>query len=183
MGRAGLTPGGIADTAADLLDRGVPLTLARVAEELAVRPPSLYNHIDGLEGLVRLVALDGLEELAEVCRTAVMGRAGSDALHGLAAAYREYARAHPGVYPLTQVTRPGDPDYEQRAARILEPVFALLTGFGLGGDDLIHAARAVRSALHGFVTLESWSGFGLEIDLDRSYRWMVAALERGLTPA
>jgi len=38
---------------------------------------------------------------------------------------------------------------------VVGTVFAILRGYGLDGDDLVDAARALRSALHGFVVLES----------------------------
>jgi AcrR family transcriptional regulator len=182
MPRAGLTPQGVVQTAAVLVDRdgSDTLTLSRVADELGVRPPSLYNHIDGIEALERLVALDGIDRLAEACRAAIMGRARDDALRALATAYRAFANAHPGVYQLTQRARPGDTEYEAKAARLLEPVLALLTGYGLPDTEVIHAARALRSAIHGFVTLEQRSGFGLDVSIDDSFDWMLAALERGL---
>ena len=40
----------------------------------------------------------------------------------------------------------------------VDVVLAVLRGYGLEGDDAIHAARAVRSALHGFVALEAGAG-------------------------
>jgi AcrR family transcriptional regulator len=185
MPRAGLTPTVIAQAAAALVDRDgtSALSVTRVADELGVRPPSLYNHIDGLDGLERLVSLDGVDRLADACRAAVMGRAGDDALHGLARAYRAFAHAHPGVYPLTQRARPGDAEYEVRAARVLEPVLALLTGYRLPDAERIHAARALRSALHGFVALEQADGFGLDVDVDASFDWMLGMVERGLRTA
>jgi AcrR family transcriptional regulator len=183
MARAGLTKAAVVEAAAALVDReGVAaLTLLRVAGHFGVRSPSLYHHVDGLEALRREVALAGVAELGEMCRSAVMGRSGADGLRVVAAADREFALSHPGVYPLTQVARPGDAGYEEVAGRLLEPVLALLSGFGLAGDDLIHAARAVRSALHGFTLLEVQSGFGLDVDRNDSFDWMVALVERGLT--
>jgi hypothetical protein len=41
----------------------------------------------------------------------------------------------------------------------------------------------VRSALHGFVALETGGGFGIPVDLDESFDRMVAALARGLRGA
>jgi len=182
MPRAGLTPQIVAQAAAALVDRDGPaaLTITRVADELGVRPPSLYNHVDHRDALERLVALDGIDRLADGCRTAVMGRALGDGLRELAHAYRAFATSHPGTYQLTQRSRPGDTDYEVRAARVLEPILALLSGYGLPEPDLIHAARTLRSALHGFVTLEQHVGFGLDIDVSTSFDWMLDALERSL---
>jgi hypothetical protein len=46
----------------------------------------------------------------------------------------------------------------------------------LEGDDAIDAIRALRSALHGFVLLETGGGFGLPVDVDRSFERLVAGL-------
>lgn len=183
MPRAGLNPEVVTEAAARIVDTdgSAALTLSRVADALGVRPPSLYNHVHGLDGLERSVALLGIDELADACRTAVMGLAGGPALAALAAAYRDFARRRPGVYALTQVARPDDDEFGARTQRLLDPVLAVLGGFGLAGDELIHAARSVRSALHGFTVLESGSGFGLDVDLDRSFEWLVVMLERGLS--
>lgn len=182
MARSGLSTEVVVGTAATLADTDVdqPLTLTRVAQALEVKTPSLYNHVDGVEGLMRLVALDGIEQLGEACRSAAMGRAGSVGLRAVARAYREFALDHPGVYPLTQVARPDDSDYAERADRLLEPILALLAGLGIPDDDLIHAARSLRSALHGFVMLEVRNGFALDVDHDESFQWMLTAIEHGL---
>lgn len=178
-----LGPAMIARAAASLVDKEGPaaLSLARVAGELGVRPPSLYSHVDGLAGLERLVALDGIERLAEVCRAALLGRSGADGLRAMADAYRAFALAHPGVYQLAQAARPGDAEYESRAGRLLEAVLALLSGFGLPETDLVHATRAIRSALHGFAMLEIQAGFGLDVDIDASFAWLLASIERSVT--
>jgi len=159
------------------------LTLARVAGELGVRTPSLYNHVGGLDDLRRGVALLGLGELTAALRAAAVGRSGADALHALAAAYRAYAAAHPGRYAAGAVAAPapGDEEYAAAGAETIAVITAVLAAWELGDDDAIHAVRAVRSALHGFVSLEAAGGFGLELDLDESYRRLVAALAGGLS--
>ena len=47
---------------------------------------------------------------------------------------------------------------------------------GLVGDDEIDAIRTLRSGLHGFVALEAAGGFGLPLDVDRSFERLVDAL-------
>ncbi|HEX6254730.1 MAG TPA: TetR-like C-terminal domain-containing protein [Euzebyales bacterium] len=183
MPRVGLSTDAVVAAGTELVDRDGPgaLSLSRVAAELGVRPPSLYNHVDGLDGLERLIAIDGVTRLAEACRTAIMGRTGTDALRAMAQAYRSFAQANPGVYVLTQVARPGDARYEAVAARLVEAVVALLATFGYRDYTLLHATRALRSALHGFVMLEAQSGFGLDLPVDDSFAWLVDVLERGIT--
>jgi AcrR family transcriptional regulator len=182
-GRRGLTHAVVLDTAAGLADRGGfdALTLGAVAAALAVRPPSLYNHVAGLNGLRRDLGLRGVQELGERIRDAAVGRAGADALAALAEAYRGYARERPGLYrALQRAPAPGDAELADAAERLLQPVMAVLGGFGLQGDDGIHAARSLRSAMHGFVELERLGGFGIDLDLDASYRFMIAAVSAGM---
>jgi len=183
MPRRGLTRAAVVETAARVADRDGydVLTLGAVAAAAGVRAPSLYNHVDGLAGLRRELALSGLAALGERLRDAAVGRAGDDALFALAAAYRAYARAHPGVYgALQRAPDPGDEEVAAAGGRLLEPVFAVLRGFGLEGDAAIHAARALRSAMHGFVELERVSGFGIDLDVDESYRFLIGSMAAGI---
>jgi AcrR family transcriptional regulator len=159
------------------------VTLARVAAALDVRAPSLYNHVDGRDGLLRLVALRSLVELADVLRDAAVGRAREDALRAIAHAYRDYARQHPGAYAATQrAPAPGDDELAAAAGRVVDVLLAVLAGWGLEGDRAVHHIRVIRSALHGFVTLETEAGFGLPLDLDQSFELLVATLVAGLDP-
>jgi hypothetical protein len=56
----------------------------------------------------------------------------------------------------------------------------VLRGYALDDDAATHAARIVRSALHGFVSLEVGNGFGFDLDLDESFAFLVSVLDRGL---
>jgi hypothetical protein len=78
---------------------------------------------------------------------------------------------------------PADAELAAAAAAAVQPLFAVLRGYGLEGDGAVHAARAVRSALHGFVAHETAGGFGIPVDLEASFEAMVAALARGLGEA
>ena len=56
----------------------------------------------------------------------------------------------------------------------------MLRAWDLEGDDAVHAARAFRSAVHGFVALEAGGGFGIPVDLDASFDRLVGLLAAGL---
>src|SRR5262249_30885589 len=96
-----------------------------------------------------------------------------------AAAYRAYAHAHPGTYAAGQVA--SDREENQVAGAAAVGVFvAVLDGYGLTGDVAIHAVRAVRSALHGFVSLEREGGFGMPLSVDESFATLVEMIDAGL---
>jgi AcrR family transcriptional regulator len=184
--RRGLDTGQVVDEALRIADADglQAVTLARVARGLGVRAPSLYNHVDGHSALMRLMALRSLAELTEVIRDAAVGRSGEDALVAIAHAYRAYAVGHPGRYATT--VRAPDPGDEERAALAARPVsvmVAVLGAWGLEGDDAVHEVRLIRSALHGFATIEADGGFGLPLDLDESFERLIATVLVGLVAA
>jgi AcrR family transcriptional regulator len=183
MARRGLDRAQVVAVAGDIADAAglEAVTLARVAGALGVRSPSLYNHVDGRAGLLRGLAAQSTLELAAALRRAATGRAGSDAILAVAEAQRSYALAHPGRYATT-VAAPasGDAEHEAAAAEAIDVLAAVLGGSGLQGDELIHAVRALRSAVHGFAALEAAGGFALAVDRDDSFRRLVEALADGI---
>lgn len=186
MGRRGLDAERVVAEAVRIADADglAAVTLARVAAALGVRTPSLYNHVGGHEALLRAVALGGLRELGDALRRAAVGRARGDALVAIADAYRAYARAHPGRFAAAVAGRSiRDPALKEAGADVVAVLVAVVGGWGLADDDAIHAVRAIRSALHGFVEIEADGGFDIDLDLDVSFARLVQTLAAGLDAA
>jgi AcrR family transcriptional regulator len=160
---------------------GLPrLTLAALAKRLGVRQPSLYKHVDGMDDLQRSLALRAKHDLANVLALAAVGRQRDDAIDSISHAYRAWALEHPGRYAAAQrAPIPSDVDDQAASRAVVQIVADVLAGYQLREDDAIDAIRALRSTLHGFVTLELGGGFGLPVDIDRSF----AQLVRGLITA
>ena len=108
-----------------------------------------------------------MRELTAALRDAAVGRSGADALAATARAYRAYAPPIPGsTRPAWPRRRADDAEHRAAAAEAIDVIFAVLRGWQLEGDDAVHAVRAFRSAVHGFVALEAAGGFGIPVDLD-----------------
>ena len=56
----------------------------------------------------------------------------------------------------------------------------MLRGYDLEGPALIHAARCMRSSVHGFAVLEAAGGFGRPEDLEESYELLIRMVIGGL---
>ena len=186
--RPGLTRAAVIDAAAGQVDRKgtASLTLSSVAKELGVKSPSLYNHVGSLGDLRRELRLRGISELGKRLGEAAVGRSGADAVGALARAYRAFVRERPGLYELTiEAATATDDELRGASDSVLAVVLAALRAYDLQGDELIHAARFLRSTLHGFVALESAGGFGLRVSVEESFERMLgiltAGLERGFT--
>jgi len=184
--RAGLNKTLVVQAAADLVNaEGLEaLSITRLAGILGVRAPSIYNHIGGLEDLRRELAISGLRTLGERMAEAALGRSGEDALMAVAQAYRSYIKEAPGVYHAglraSGKLHTADPRQQSVEERILKIVMVIIDSFQLDGADAVHAARALRSLVHGFTTLEIAGGFGLPYNLDESFQRLIQLLVVGL---
>ncbi|MEV6814663.1 WHG domain-containing protein [Micromonospora sp. NPDC051296] len=179
MPRAGLNQQIVVREAARLADEvGYDkLTLAALANRLGVALPSLYKHVKGADALAQKLSALVTAEIADEMTTAAAGRSGEDALRAVADAYRSYARRHPGRFPAAQrVPDPADPAHVAAGARAVGVVYAILSGYGIGGDAAVDGVRMFRAAVHGFASLEVAGDFGLPREVDRSFERMIAAL-------
>jgi AcrR family transcriptional regulator len=175
MPRAGLYTATIVEAAATILntDGAEALTLNRLAQELGVKTPSLYNHIAGLPGLYRELALLNARSLGERFTQAAIGKSGAAALIAVATAYRAYIKESPGVYLASLRSsgsqQPVDAGLSAAEEQSLRVAVAVVASFGLTGEEALHAVRGLRSLAHGFATLEIAGGFGLPLSLDESF--------------
>jgi AcrR family transcriptional regulator len=184
-----LTRNDVVQAAVKLLNTEGPdaLTLNRLAGELGIRPPSLYNHIDGLPGLQRELSVLNARQIADSLGEAAIGRSGDDLFMDVAQAFRSYVKENPGLY-LATLRASGrqetpDPNLMREEERALKIALAIMASLGLQNEDAVHGARAFRSMVHGFATLEVAGGFGLPQDCDESFRRLVDALAAGLREA
>ncbi len=159
------------------IDGWANLNLHRLASELGIQTPSLYNHVDGLPGLKRELALLASKELTDRILRTTVGKSGRNACVSLARAYRAYALDNPGLLmALTFSPDPRDKEHMAISKQFLETGFSILGAFSMSRGESIHALRAIRSAAHGFVTMELSGGFGLKEDIDESFERLIAAI-------
>ena len=186
MAKRGLDRAAVVAAAVDLVNQeGVEaLSLKRLAQNLGVQTPSLYNHVDGLPALLAALARQNSQNMADCLTMAAVGRSGGAAIHAIASAYRTYIKANPGLYPLglrpAHLAAPVDPIRAEADERTVAVAVAVMNSCGLASDDALHAVRALRSVVHGFASLELAGGFGLPLDVDESFRRLVSILVAGI---
>jgi AcrR family transcriptional regulator len=184
--RSRLSAAVVLDEAAKLADeRGYDqLSLAELATRFRVQPPSLYNHIDSLESLKRGLALRALRELADSLGKAAIGKSRDDAVRSLARAQREFVKRHPGLYQATQrAASASDSEMSHASDEVVNICLMVLNGYGLERRAALHALRGLRSAVHGFATLENAGGFGIPLNIDESFAWLLECFIAGLNAA
>ncbi|WP_129706328.1 TetR/AcrR family transcriptional regulator [Priestia megaterium] len=158
------------------------VTIASLAKELNVRPPSLYNHIKGLEELRKELALSGLQQLYHLLKSAVEHASGEDAVYQLSKAYVSFVRKSPGIYEATATVAPRIKDEEVQKAsdNIVFLVLDVLKLYQLPENEALHAVRSLRSILHGFSSLEHKGGFGMSLSTDETLDFLIRTFALGL---
>ncbi len=183
MPRSGLNRAAVVAAAADLADaEGLEaVTLARLAKELKVKAPSLYNHVDSLADVLRDLSVRGVREANARMSRAAVGLARQEALIAVGMAYRQYAREHPGLYLASLKAAPeGDEEWGAASEETLRTIIAVLSGYGLQGEDALHAIRGLRAIIQGFVSLEAAGGFGMPLDIEESFTRLLNVFSDGL---
>ena len=188
MGRkAGISLEDVVEAAAAIADRDglEAATLTAVAGELGIKTPSLYNHLRGLSGLRRLLAIHGSQLLLKTFEEAIGDLEGAEALRSVARADRQFARDHRGLYDSFLPAPKPDEDTELYET-MAEPVFLIahvLLKMGIPQSEAIHLIRALRALLHGFLDLEAKEGFGMPVGIDASFDASVELIIGGIEAA
>ncbi|WNS75775.1 TetR/AcrR family transcriptional regulator [Bacillus sp. DTU_2020_1000418_1_SI_GHA_SEK_038] len=157
------------------------LSLGMLAEELQIRPPSLYNHLNGLNELKQKLAIHGSIKLYETMLQAAAGRSGDDAVKALSEAYIQFVRNHPGLYEATfRFSDTDDKELQEAQESIVRLAVQVLQVYNLEEEQAIHMVRGFRSILHGFASIEQMGGFGLPYNTDKSLSILIDTFIKGI---
>jgi AcrR family transcriptional regulator len=154
MPRQGLTEEIIVKEAVKIVaENGINgLYLRDLAQRLGVKTPALYNHISGIDELKSSIGAYARKALNDKLREATDGKSREDAFIAATYVYRDFARNEPGLYSaVSHIPVSAD---EDPSVRGLAPLRELIGSFNISEDDKVHFIRALRAALHGFVSLD-----------------------------
>jgi len=167
----------IVSAAAELIEEiGLKnIDLNKLADKLGIKTPSLYNHIDGINGLyVGLVDL-GMERLSESLRNSAIGLSKEDAIVAVAYAYRKFVKDNPELYKATMKAPKLDNGYIKKSGNISDIMNKILESYNnYSEEEKVHIIRGFRSIVHGFVSLENDGFFkGSVVKLEESFRLLI----------
>jgi len=157
------------------------VTLAAISRKLGVTQPALYYHVQGIEDIWRWTGIAIRTELVQVLTQATIGLSRADAVRAVAAAWRTYSQAHSAHY-LSTNWHPveGDAELEAAVGQVLAVLASSLRSFDLDAEQQAHAALALRSTLHGFVSFELGAGNPSPQTADESFTHVIELLITGV---
>jgi AcrR family transcriptional regulator len=182
--RVGLNQEIITNKALEIADReGMEaVTMATLAKELTIKPPSLYNHFKGLTEIKQALAIKALKLFYQHLKTASLHTTeGSETIQAIGKAYIEFATQHPGLYEaVLTAADPSSKNVQIAEEAIVDLTKEALSVYPLNEKEMIHSVRGLRSILHGLVELKRKGGFKLQVDLEESQEVILEIFIRGL---
>lgn len=131
------------------------VTLKRIAQELGIRSPSLYNHINSLDDLWREIAHTGMKTMNYEMKESVLGKSGNTAVKATGAAYLTYMIAHPGIYEAIQwAVWHGTRETEQLFEVYTEFLKKLILSLDLKNGNIEEIVTVLTGVLHGYTTMQ-----------------------------
>ncbi len=167
-----------------ILEMGVEMLKTRpeadlrpLARKLNVKAPSLYRYFRSKEDLQKGLAEEGYRRLGLALRSS---GARKPAFAAMAAAYRQFALAHPRLYHLMH--RPGY-EPEEMTPVVDAAVKPIADQLGLDRYDaaFVSIFRALRAYVHGFISLEMSGNFGARGNVARDFQTGLETLVQALS--
>ncbi|MGE6629772.1 TetR/AcrR family transcriptional regulator [Bacillus sp. NPDC077027] len=179
--RMGITYEKIVNKAAEVVDEEGfgALTLATLSKRLNIRPPSLYNHVTGLQDIQVALAVKGLTLLDEEGRKATSGLGKHEAVIAFAKSYVQFVHHHPGLYEAA-FSHLNDQRVWEAGELLVDFVSSLMTEFGVKQEEMTHVIRGLRSLLHGFADIANKKGFQRKENIEESMICAVRVYLAGL---
>jgi AcrR family transcriptional regulator len=155
------------------------LGINRVARQLGIQPPSMYNHVKGNEDLYRLVALHGWQQFLTYAKAALKPKMTErEQLIAIALSYRQCAKSYPELLSIAASHRMSleDQEFADLYSSIVQLYRNALIPWGFNEIEIIHSARMLNASFFGYAQLEINGIFQRSQSLDETYEWMVLRL-------
>lgn len=150
------------------------VTFQKIAEKLGIKYPSLYNHFKNMDALKIDMTIYTLKSLNLKLVDGLIGKSGEEAIREFALIYREFAFKNKTAYKLfMSVPSSEDEKINKLARETFSIIYKTLSSYSEDRIYLGHKGRALRSLLHGFVSLYSLGYFQGEADVDESFNFMI----------
>lgn len=182
MARAGLTKDRIVRKAAELANEvGLEkVTFKMLADSFHVQPPSLYNHIEGIEALQKEIMLFGWREMDEKMTQAALCVSGYDALEAICHAFYQYATDNPGVFnAMLWYNKFQDDEAQEATKKIFSMIYKDFSTLNIAKNICDHLIRTFRSFLEGFALLVNNRAFGNPVTIEKSFEISLQVLIAG----
>lgn len=131
------------------------VSLKAIAEKLGIKTPSLYNHINSLDDLLRDIAHTGMLAMNSRMTQVSIGSVGDAAIKKVGVEYLNYMIEHPGIYETIQwATWHGTEETARIYNDYINLLKVLLRSCNIQEDHIEEALNLITAVFHGYTTLQ-----------------------------
>lgn len=150
------------------------VNFSKIAEKLDIKYPSLYNHFTNMDDLKIAMTIYVLNQLNMKLMQGLIGKSGEEAIKVFAYNYREFAFKNKTAYGLFMNVPSSENEEIKRLVSETIGIIRQILAFYINDEIyLSHKSRALRSSLHGFISLCSLGYFQGKADLEDSFQFMI----------
>lgn len=183
MAKMGLDKAAVIERAAVLAnERGLEsVTIKELADCLKIQPPSLYNHISGLDELKRELMLYGWKQAEEKLISAANGVGGYEALRNMCRAFYKYAIENKGLFSaMLWYNKYTDEASVSATSGLFSMIYKVMEGMDISRERSEHLIRTLRGFLEGYALLVNNGAFGHPADIDESFEISLDVIIEGI---
>lgn len=183
MTRAGIDKTAIIKNAAQLVNQAgmEQITMKMLADKLGIKPPSLYNHIKGLEDLKKQLMIFGWTQAKEKLLLSLAGVSGYDAIKAMCYAFYDYATENTGLFEvMLWYNKFQNEEAAEATAELLAVIFKVTRSLDIPDNYCFHLIRTFRGFLEGFFLLVNNGSFGHPLPITDSFEISVNILIAGI---
>lgn len=183
MKRAGIDKETIIRSAAQLVNQAgmERITMKMLADKLGVKPPSLYNHMKGLEDLKKQLMIFGWTQAKENLLLSLAGVSGYDAIKAMCYAFYDYATENTGLFEvMLWYNKFQNEEAAEATAELLAVIFKVTRSLDIPDNYCFHLIRTFRGFLEGFFLLVNNGSFGHPLPVTDSFEISVNILIAGI---
>lgn len=157
------------------------LSLKIIAEELNIKSPSLYNHINSLEDIKQKLMVYGWKQMEEKMIDSAVGVSGYEALKNMCYAFYDYATNNKGVFTAMLWYNKYESEQKEKATtRLFNMIFKVMKPLNISDDNINHIIRTLRSFLEGFSLLVNNNSFGNSVSIKESFELSLEIIMNGI---
>ena len=157
------------------------LSLKIIAEELNIKSPSLYNHINSLEEIKQRLMVYGWKQMEEKMLDSAIGVSGYEALKNMCYAFYDYAINNKGVFTaMLWYNKYESVDKEKATTKLFNMIFKVMKPLDISDDNINHIIRTLRSFLEGFSLLVNNNSFGNPVSIKESFDLSLEIIMNGI---
>lgn len=150
------------------------VTFQKIAEKLDIKYPSLYNHFANMDDLKLAMTIYLFNELNSKLMNRLIGKSGEEAIREFACVYRDFAFENRTGYGLFMSVSSTDNEEVYHLAKKTNGIIRQILDFYIKDKtQLVHKSRALRSLLHGFVSMNFLGYFHGDANLEESFQLMI----------